>query len=112
MENEEDIKEFSDYVPPVIEEPEPVQQAPPPSPKALPPPKQAPPTPSSPSPVPQTVAPLVATSPTPAVANVPKTGRVFATPYARKIAKEKGIDISVSKTTVGLPYLCFKKDLY
>ena len=96
MEDKDDIAAFKDFVPtaaddqlpdsgPVKQEPAKAAVPPPP-----PPPPQATPTPvAAPSPKPA-VAP-----PTPAPATSPSGGRVFATPYARTLAAEKGVDLSV-----------------
>lgn len=95
VENEEDIAAFKDYRPPAEEdtlstsattetmattkEDIPLQQL-----AVTPSPTSAPPTPPSPAPV--SLSPQTA-------------GRVFASPYARMLAAEKGINIQVVLTS-------------
>ena len=76
VENESDIAAFKDYV--AKEEPAA------PAPKAAAP---AAPQPSAPTMAAATIAPAAQLK--------SKDGRVFASPFARKIAREKGIDLTV-----------------
>ncbi|XP_076129968.1 dihydrolipoyllysine-residue acetyltransferase component of pyruvate dehydrogenase complex, mitochondrial-like [Alosa pseudoharengus] len=76
VENESDIKAFADYVETGI---------------------AAAPTPPPPAPAPQLASPAPAPAPVAATAAppaTPRTGRVFASPLARKLAQEKGIDLA------------------
>ena len=92
--DEGDIAAFKDYVPTAADDslvggakPEtaaPPPPPPPPTPAAAPPPRPATPTP----------APSMPAPPPPVAAS---GGRVFSTPYARTLAAEKGVDLSVSK---------------
>lgn len=74
---EGDIAAFKDYQPPED------VSAPPPPPPASPAPSSAPPTPFPPAPPPPMVSRGAA-------------GRVFASPFAKTIAAEQGVDLSVS----------------
>eukprot|EP00607_Mallomonas_marina_P010203 CAMPEP_0182422326 /NCGR_PEP_ID=MMETSP1167-20130531/7977_1 /TAXON_ID=2988 /ORGANISM="Mallomonas Sp, Strain CCMP3275" /LENGTH=440 /DNA_ID=CAMNT_0024600293 /DNA_START=259 /DNA_END=1581 /DNA_ORIENTATION=- len=79
VEEEEDVKAFADYQ--VADTPAPAPSSPSPS---SPPP---PPTPSTP-------APVAAPTPSPSPVTAPSGGRVFASPFARKLASEASIPIS------------------
>lgn len=90
VENEEDVAAFKDYQPPADEAtptppPPPAQEA-----ASQPPPPAATPSPPPPS----------TTTPPPAPAAARGTaGRVFASPYARTLAAEQGVDLQVSFST-------------
>jgi len=86
VENKEDVAAFKDYVP--EDEPTPAAAEKPPAAAAAPPPPP-PPTPSAPSPPPP-ATPASPPVPSPAAPG----GRVFASPLAKKIAREKGIELS------------------
>ena len=83
VENEADVKAFKDFV----DTSEPVK--PKAEPKASPKPSAAPPAKSPPSP---TAAPSISTQPSFAPTGI--AGRLFASPLAKKLAAEKGIDLS------------------
>ncbi|CAG5122318.1 unnamed protein product [Candidula unifasciata] len=86
--SEADIAAFKDYVP------QPSDDQPPPGKKASPPAAAAAPPPPPPSTQPSQAA--AAKLPVSPVARAPPTGtgaRVFATPFAKTIAAEKGIDL-------------------
>lgn len=95
VQDEGDISAFKDYVPTAADD-SPVggkTEAAPPSAPAPPPPPPTPVTaaPTTPRPVTPSPAP---TTPAPAVSA--PGGRIFASPYARTLAAEKGVDLSVS----------------
>ncbi|XP_068600173.1 dihydrolipoyllysine-residue acetyltransferase component of pyruvate dehydrogenase complex, mitochondrial [Brachionichthys hirsutus] len=79
VEKESDIAAFKDYVETAV-----------PDVSTLPPPPPPAPTPAS-MPAPAAAPAAAATGPAPAA---PRTGRVFASPLARKLAAERGIDLS------------------
>lgn len=89
--NEEDIAAFKDFVDTgeVVKPTAPKPAAPSPvaPPTAAPPPAAAPPSAPSPTPV---------LTPVPAVTQAPGSRIVFASPLAKSIASEKGIDLAVS----------------
>lgn len=93
MQEESDIAAFKDFVPTEADDSPPAtstpkaEATPPPAPQAPPPP---PPKPATPAPAP------VQIPPTPAPAVTPAGGRILSTPYARTLAAEKGVDLSVS----------------
>ncbi|KAM4620647.1 dihydrolipoyllysine-residue acetyltransferase component of pyruvate dehydrogenase complex, mitochondrial [Polymixia lowei] len=76
VEKESDIAAFNDYVETGVAE------------AATPPPAPAP-TPAAPAAVAPTSAPVA-----PAAAGAPRKGRVFASPLAKKLAADKGIDLA------------------
>lgn len=82
VENKEDVAAFKDFVPEDDAAP-----AAKPGEAAAPPP---PPAPSAPAPPP----PPALSSPLPPPPSVAQGGRVFASPLAKKIAQEKGIDLA------------------
>ncbi|XP_035241379.1 dihydrolipoyllysine-residue acetyltransferase component of pyruvate dehydrogenase complex, mitochondrial-like [Anguilla anguilla] len=84
VENEADIQAFADYTETAMAEISTPPPAPTPSPAA------APPTPTAAPPMP---------APGPPVPAGAKKGRVFASPLARKLAAEKGIDLAQVKGT-------------
>lgn len=88
VENEEDIAAFKDYTPESdVGASEPAQEAAAP---ATPEPAQATPTP----------APAQTATPTPAAPAQTASGeRVFASPFARKIASEEGVDLNTVQGT-------------
>lgn len=104
VQNKDDVAAFASFVPEegaapppkpkpaaAAPAPEPVEAAAPPPP---PPPAAAPPTPAA-APTPQPPRPVAAVAPQ-------QEGRVFATPFAKKLAAEKGIDLaSVAGTGPG-----------
>ena len=95
VENESDIAAFADFT---AEAAAPTPSAPPPPPPAA----AAPPTPT-PSPVPRPAS--VATPAQPVLPQAtPAEGRVFASPLARNLAAEKGIDLRV-RIYITLTYL-------
>ena len=100
VEEESDVAAFKDYVPTAADDSTPISvtSKPPPEPAAPPPPAPSPAPAAPPPPTPPPPPPVAAPPPAPvAVAPPPAAGRrVFATPYARTIAAEKGYDISVS----------------
>lgn len=82
-ENESDVPSFKDYVDTPTTTPSPAA----PSPKPLPSqPSQAPPTQSPPTPPVVTPHPPLSTGP---------VGRIIASPYAKKLALEKNINLQV-----------------
>ncbi|XP_063406744.1 dihydrolipoyllysine-residue acetyltransferase component of pyruvate dehydrogenase complex-like [Mytilus trossulus] len=92
VENEEDVAAFKDYQPtaaddqlPDSDASEPVAPPPPPPPKPSPAAVAPPPTPA-----PSKAAPPPAAS----VSVPPSGGKVIASPYAKKLAADKGIDLS------------------
>uniref|UniRef100_A0A8C5K7R8 Dihydrolipoamide acetyltransferase component of pyruvate dehydrogenase complex n=1 Tax=Jaculus jaculus TaxID=51337 RepID=A0A8C5K7R8_JACJA len=97
VEKEADIAAFADYRPTGVTDLKP--QAPPPTP---PPVATVPPTP-------QPLAPTPSATPAPAALAGPK-GRVFVSPLAKKLAAEKGIDLTQVKGT-GPDGRIIKKDI-
>ncbi|KAG8229871.1 hypothetical protein J437_LFUL008261 [Ladona fulva] len=97
VENEEDVAAFKDYkdTGEAAGPPKAAAAPPPPSPSAAPPMPPPPPPPPSPVVPPPTVAP-----PTPA-ATTPG-GRVFASPLARRLAAEKGLDLGAVGSGSGM----------
>ncbi|XP_066268800.1 dihydrolipoyllysine-residue acetyltransferase component of pyruvate dehydrogenase complex, mitochondrial-like [Branchiostoma lanceolatum] len=95
VENEEDIAKFKDWSPPADTEPaekplpKPVSEPPPPPPPAAAPPPPPPPPPMAAMPPP----------PTPAAPPPAPGARVFASPLAKKLAADKGIDLSMVSGT-------------
>jgi len=92
VENEADIAAFKDFVPTAADDQAmpgsaPAASTPPPPKVAAAPPAKA--APAAAGPVPVTAAPPTATP----------GGRVFATPFARAIASEKGVDLNTVRGT-------------
>lgn len=94
VESEDDIAAFKDYVPSETEAPAKAPPAPPivaAAPPQPPPPPPAAATPPSPGPL------VTSTTATPSIGTA---GRLFASPLARKLAAERGVDLgAVSKGT-------------
>lgn len=95
VEDEGDIAAFKDFVPtekddapPSSGPPKPKSDSPPPAPKTATPPAQIPPSPKP--------TPAAQTPPPSAPPSAPSGGKFAATPYARTLAAEKGIDLNVS----------------
>lgn len=91
VENEEDVAAFKDYQPPADE-------ATPTTPSTTPPAAEATPTaPSAPATQTPSQPPPPPTAPTapPATAARGTAGRVFASPYAKTLAAEQGVDLQV-----------------
>ena len=119
VEEESDVAAFKDFVPTAADDQTPVglgakpdaePAAPPPSPTPRPTTPAPPPPPPSPAPAapspPPPPPPMAPPSPAPSMAAPPPPtagARVFATPFARTLAAEKGYDLSVS--TVKSQYL-------
>ena len=90
VENEEDIAAFKDYQPPA-DEATPTPPPPPAQEAASQPPPPPPPPAATPSPPP----PSTTTPPLAPAAARGTAGRVFASPYARTLAAEQGVDLQV-----------------
>lgn len=88
VEKQEDVAAFKDY------KPDDSAAAPPPA-----APAPAAPTPAAPTPAAAPAAPKPAAS-KPAEAAKPSEGRVYASPLARKMAREKGVELSGKGTGV------------
>jgi len=86
VEKKEDVAAFADYI---VEEEDVVPAA------------AATPTPAPPQPQPEkkAEAPAVAAAPVAAPAPSPAGGRILASPIARKLAEERGIDLSLVRGT-------------
>jgi len=106
VENQEDVAKFKDFVddgasapaaPPAVAAPPKPAAAPAPPPVAAPPPAAAAPV-SAPS---QPVRPAVSAS----------GGRVFASPAAKRLAAEKGIDLSQIQSGSGMDGMITSKDV-
>ncbi|XP_037402079.1 dihydrolipoyllysine-residue acetyltransferase component of pyruvate dehydrogenase complex, mitochondrial isoform X2 [Pygocentrus nattereri] len=96
VEKESDIQAFADYVETGVAATPP----PAPTPVATPPPAAAPAAPATPTPAAPTAAPAAAA----------RKGRVFASPLAKKLAAEKGIDLA-QVTGTGPDGRITKKDI-
>lgn len=94
VENEEDVTAFKDYQPTAADDQLPNSDAS--EPAAPPPPPPPKPSPAAVAP-PPTPAPSKAAPPPAASVSVPPSGgKAIASPYAKKLAADKGIDLSVS----------------
>merc|ERR1719228_2149261 len=103
VEEQEDVAKFADFDAAEASAPAPTA-APTPAPAAPAPPAAAPAAPSPP-PAPPAVAP-VARPATPAAG-----GRVFASPAAKRVAAEKGVDLSLIKSGSGMDGMITSKDV-
>lgn len=104
VENQEDVAKFKDYVDDgasVVSSPPTPEAAPSPPPPAA---AAAPP----PGPAPVAAAPAPAARPT---ATAPSGGVVFASPAAKRVAKERGIDLSQIKAGSGMDGMITSKDV-
>ncbi len=95
MPNKEDVDAFKDYQPPATPPPAPAQTPATAPTAAKPAPTPAPAAPK-PSEAPTTTAPV---TPPPAL-----QGKVAATPYARTLAAERGIDLTVGDLNFLYPF--------
>jgi len=102
VENQEDVEKFKDYVDDGSSAiaPPPAAAKPAPAPAAAPPPAATPP----PSPVAAPVA-------SPPKSQVSTGGRVFASPAAKRVAAEKGIDLTQIQTGSGMDGMITSKDV-
>jgi len=93
VESEGDIAAFSDYVPA-----EATAASAPASPASEPvaPPQPAPAKPLPVTPIPPRPTPTLTPVPPPAPPAAPAGGRIFASPLAKRLAAERGINLSVS----------------
>ncbi|XP_076058310.1 dihydrolipoamide S-acetyltransferase muc isoform X1 [Oratosquilla oratoria] len=98
--NEGDIAAFKDFTPSEEDAP---AAAPAPAAAAAPPPPPPPP-PPAPVAAPAPAAPPPAAAPAVAPAAAPTGGFVFASPFAKKLAEEKGLDLSSVAQTSGIGY--------
>lgn len=105
VEEEGDIAAFKDFVPTAADDILP-STGPPKADAAAPTPPPAPVTPAPPvqaPPPPRPATPPVQAPPAPAPSAAPSGGPILATPYARTLAAEKGVDLSVSIILYPLP---------
>lgn len=93
--DEADIAAFKDYKPSAEDEAAPAPAAAPPSPAAAPPPSPA-------AALPPAAAPASAAMPSSPLTAPVSGGIIFASPYAKKIAAERNIDLAVSVLNVSL----------
>ena len=106
VENQEDVAKFKDYVDDGSSSSAPAASAP--TPAAAPPPP--PPAAAAPPPAPAAAA---AAAPPPAArpAAPAAGGRVFASPAAKRLAAEKGVDLSQIQTGSGMDGMITSKDV-
>ncbi|XP_076058311.1 dihydrolipoamide S-acetyltransferase muc isoform X2 [Oratosquilla oratoria] len=97
--NEGDIAAFKDFTPSEEDAP---AAAPAPAAAAAPPPPPPPP-PPAPVAAPAPAAPPPAAAPAVAPAAAPTGGFVFASPFAKKLAEEKGLDLSAAAPALVIP---------
>jgi len=105
VENQEDVAKFKDFVDDGSSSaaPAPAASAPaPPKPAAA-----APPPPPVAAPAPTPAAPVSAPKPV----STPAGGRVFASPAAKRVAAERGIDLSQIKSGSGMDGMITSKDV-
>lgn len=106
VENQEDVAKFKDYVDDGTSAfPSAAAEAPAPSPPPPPPAAAAAAPPAAAAPV--AAAPAAAAQ----VAIVPSGGVVFASPAAKRVAKERGIDLSLIKAGSGMDGMITSKDV-
>jgi len=102
VEDQADVEKFKDFVDDGAGEAPPAAKAPPPAAAAPPPPPPkaaaAPPKATSAPPPPRPQAPVAG-------------GRVFASPAAKRVAAEKGIDLNLIKAGTGLDGMITSKDV-
>ena len=108
VENQEDVAKFKDYVDDGASSAAaaPAPAAAPPPAAAAPPPVAAPP-PPPPAAAPAAAAPAPAARPAAPVAG----GRVFASPAAKRVAAERGIDLSQIQAGSGMDGMITSKDV-
>ena len=107
VENQEDVAKFKDFVDDgSSSEASPAQAAPPAA--AAPPPRPAA-TPPPPPPPPPT--PSAAPTPAPAVPRAATGGRAFASPAAKRLAAERGIDLTQIQAGSGMDGMITSKDV-
>ena len=106
VENQEDVAKFKDYVDDGSSSSAPAASAPTPAAAPAPPPPAA----AAPPPAPAAVA---AAAPPPAArpAAPAAGGRVFASPAAKRLAAEKGVDLSQIQTGSGMDGMITSKDV-
>jgi len=103
VENQEDVAKFKDFVDDGSSASEPAQAAAPAA--AAPPPSPAGPPPPSPPPAP------VAAPAAPAVSRPSTGGRAFASPAAKRLAAERGIDLTLIQAGSGMDGMITSKDV-
>jgi len=104
VENQEDVAKFKDFVDDGSSSASPpAAAAPPPAPASA-----QPPPPPPPAAQPQAAPP----SPPAPVKSIPKSGdRIFASPAAKRVAAEKGVDLSLIKAGSGMDGMITSKDV-
>ena len=106
VENQEDVAKFKDYVDDGSSASAPAASAP--TPAAAP----APPPPAAAAPPPAPAAAVAAAPPPAARPAAPAAGgRVFASPAAKRLAAEKGVDLSQIQTGSGMDGMITSKDV-
>ena len=107
VENQEDVAKFKDYVDDGAS-----SAAAAPAPAAAPPPAAAAPPPvAAPPPPPPAAAPAAAPAPAARPAAPVAGGRVFASPAAKRVAAERGIDLSQIQAGSGMDGMITSKDV-